>query len=310
MLAELLFFGIYVCQQLGVMLGVGAQTLLLCTHLVALHRHELDAQESSFARSARMALGGGLALIVVSGAAAVALHAVLGNWDVLLAPAFLFKWVLVAVVGAAYLFQNHLRQWSNAVNAVAGGSWYALFLVHSLAPVTTWLSLLGLYVIWMAFFILAWSGFVLFLHGMKKAPVAVSSQKSSDLLSRPSPERPAGQTFAQKPPPTPVPVQVSPPPPPPKPAPPPPPPVPKPVPPPQPPAPKPVPPPVVVHKPLPPPPPPPPPPAPQPQLKPKPLFTKIIEEVSSLPALRVMPQTPEDVGREVRPAVVHFESDN
>src|SRR5690349_10179165 len=112
MSGDVLFLAIYISQQLGVMLGVGSATVVLCMHLVALHRHQPEDVHDSFARAAQLALGAGLALIILSGAAAVVVHLVGGNYDVLLAPAFLFKWVLIAVVGATYLLQKHLASWS------------------------------------------------------------------------------------------------------------------------------------------------------------------------------------------------------
>ncbi len=177
MLGELLFFCIYVLQQLGIMLGVGAQTLLLCTHLVALHRHEAAGEQASFNRAARMALGSGLVLIVVSGLGAVAVHTTGGQSDILFAPAFLFKWVLIVFVLAVYLGHKRLAPWNNLVAWFGGGSWYALFLVHTLAPVTSWFNLLGLYAAWMIFFAAVWAGFVLLMHGSKMPSVHLALPK-------------------------------------------------------------------------------------------------------------------------------------
>ena len=293
MSGELLLFAIYVAQQLGVMLGVGAQTLLLCTHLIAIHRHEPEKYDSSFARAARVALTVGLLLIVVSGALAVLLHAVAGNFDVLSAPAFLFKWVLIIVVAVAYALQKYVADWSNTFAWFVGGTWYALFLVHSTAPITSWSNLLFLYVAWMGFFALAWGAFIFLMEGTKvrstrdiqpKAP-AVPQPKP---LPPPPPVTPKPVTPQPKPTPLPPPlVQLPPTPPeillpaPPK------------VPPP---APKPA----------------PPPPRPMPPVVPKPPLPQRSqkEEASTLPALRVMPQKAEDLGKYERGPVVQFDSDN
>jgi hypothetical protein len=302
MLGELLFFVIYICQQLGVMLGVGAQTLLLWTHLVALHRHEPERLEGSFYRAAQAALGIALALIVVSGAAAILMHLFGGEFAVLFAPAFLFKWVLVILVAAGFWYQKHLHEWSNTLAVVVGGSWYAIFLVHSSAPVIDWISLLVLYVGWMILFGAAWGVFVWVSGYVKKTPVAIPNQKSSGLLSRPSPQRPAGQTFAQKQPPTPVPEKVLPPP------------VPavvfKPVPPPPPPPPAPL--PVIVPKIL---PPPPPPSKPVPPPKPVMPIVKAAQDIAHkleetwLPALRIMPQTEGEIGKYERGPVINLDAE-
>src|SRR3990167_11355785 len=92
MTGELLYFTIYVLQQLGIMLGVGAQTVLLCTHLIAVHHGEAEPPHANYAEAARKALRAGFFLIIISGAGAVAIHALTGNTEVLFAPAFLFKW--------------------------------------------------------------------------------------------------------------------------------------------------------------------------------------------------------------------------
>lgn len=290
MAGELLFFVIYVVQQLGVMLGVGAQTLLLCAHLIALHHHEPERFEGAFYHAARRALAVGIVLIVLSGGAAVVVHGLNGAYEVLLAPAFLFKWLLIAVVIMAFALSSRLRQWSNTLAYIGGGTWYALFLVHSLAPVTTWANLALLYIGWMVFFGVAWGAFVLLMRGAKMPAVKLSLPKiplpQSKPVAVPIPPLPP------PPPPKPAPALVS------APLPPKPPPLP-----------------VVVPKPLPPPPPPPKPvaPPPPPALKPAPPppaprpAPRPPQEVSTLPALRVMPQTVEDIGKHERGPVVQFD---
>lgn len=222
MLAELLFFCIYVIQQLGVMLGVGAEAILLCAHLVAVHRREPEVMEGSFPRAARVALGSGLMLMVLSGFAAVALHGAVGQLDILLAPAFIFKWILIAFVLIAFLGQRFLVEWSNLLAWFAGGTWFALFLVHSLAPVITWLDLLILYVAWMTFFALLWSVFLVLMHGGKLPAIHISLPKPTPkpvlpqaaLPLSPKPVLPSPKLIAPAPPlkpvivPPPVPTPV------------------------------------------------------------------------------------------------------
>ncbi len=216
MAGDLLFFAIYVLQQLGVMLGVGAQTLLLCTHLVALHHHEPEHPSGSFSRAALWALGASLVLIIASGVGAVGFHLFTGSYEPLLEPAFLFKWALIAAVGAAYLLQKRVSNWSDTLAWFAGGSWLALFLVHSVAPVTTWLSLGVLYVGWMIFFAAIWAGFVLVMRGAKAAPAPAVVVPALKAVSAPVQPRKVVAPPPPAPTPTPV-VKVAPPPPPPPP---------------------------------------------------------------------------------------------
>ncbi len=246
MTGEFLFFTIYVLQQLGVMLGVGAQTVLLCTHLIAVHKGEAENPQSSFAYAARRSLLIGFFLIVGSGMAAIAVHVTGGNLSVLLAPAFGFKWALIGIVLCAFWLQNLLSHWSNALAGFAGGTWYALFLVHSLAPVTSWLNLVGLYFVWLALFMIFWGGFVFIMRKAARAPqkivVANAGQGKAAAPPAPAPLPPAPKPVPPpspvilKPAPVPVPkppvVITQPPPPAPKPIPPPPPPPPQTMPPP------------------------------------------------------------------------------
>lgn len=170
MTGEFLFFAIYVLQQLGVMLGVGAQTVLLCTHLIAVHKGEAENLQSSFAYAARRSLLIGFFLIIGSGMAAIGVHVTGGNLNVLLAPVFGFKWALIGIVLCAFWLQNLLSHWSNMLAGFAGGTWYALFLVHSLAPVTSWLNLIGLYFVWLALFMVFWGAFVFIMRKAARAP--------------------------------------------------------------------------------------------------------------------------------------------
>ena len=286
--SELFSLLIYLFQQLGVMLGVGSMTLLLCTHLLAVHRREAESPSTNYAHVAHGALSLSFFLIILSGLGAVVYHYLGGALGVLLQPAFLFSWVLIAILLAAHVLQGRLAQWSNGVYGFAGGTWYAFFLVHTLGPVTSWATLGILYALWILFFAAVWTGFLRVMAWKFKAPVlALAAKPAVKIIPPPAPK------------PTP------------------PPPVPKPVPPP---APKPVPPPppvpVFVPPPLPPPPPkpaPPPPPPPKPAPPPpvlRPLFginpgaEPPPYDTGGLPALRIMPQRPEDMVRHERPPVV------
>ncbi len=181
MTGEFLYFAVYVVQQLGVMLGVGAQTVLLCTHLLAVHRNELESPRASYARAARMALGTGLVFIIVSGLAATALHVLNMQTGVVLAPAYLFKWVLIGLLTVAFFLQRAFP--SNTVfYGLVGGTWFALFLIHSLGPVATWETLGALYGAWLVVFVLLWAIFVGLMHWRRsprelQVPVVVAKKE-------------------------------------------------------------------------------------------------------------------------------------
>jgi len=260
----------------------------LCTHLLAVHRREIDSPSTNYAHVAHGALSLSFFLIVISGLGAVAYHYLGGALAVLLQPAFLFSWVLIVILLAAHVLQGRLAQWSNGVYGFAGGTWYAFFLVHTLGPVTSWATLLILYALWILFFAAVWTGFLRVMAWKFKAPVlALAAKPAVKIIPPPAPK-------PTPPPPVPKPV----PPPAPKPVPPPP-PVPVFVPPPLPPPPP---------KPAPPPPPPPKPAPPPPVLRPlfgiKPGAEPPPYDTGGLPALRIMPQRPEDMVRHERPPVV------
>src|SRR3989344_2550805 len=282
-MGEFLYFLIYVAQQLGIMLGVGAQTVLLCAHLIAVHHGEQESPHAAYAQAARKALGAGFFLIIASGFSAVVLHILNGQADVILSPAFLFKWALIIMLLAAFFLQSRLLQWANFYYAFTGTTWYALFLVHSLGPVTSWGSLWVLYILWAILFTLVWWGFVALMRRdsknsapvFKPAPVPVFVIKKE--APRPIPP-PAPRLMPPLPPPPPPPM--------PNPAPPPP---------------RmieenhqplslPVPAPVVV-------------PAPPPPVRKPTIMQEVINHLL-VPALRIMPQKPEDISKHNRPPVV------
>lgn len=271
MAGEFIFFVIYVAQQLGIMLGVGSMTVLLFTHLIAVRHGEQESPHASNAQAARKALYAGFFLIITSGAAAVVVHAFSGSFDILFAPAFMFKWFLIGAALWAFFRSNRLSRWSNTLAGFAGGTWYALFLVHSLGPITTWTTLIFLYLVWLLFFLAVWAGVVWIMRFNKKQPAPVEQKPAPRPYIPPPPPKPAPPPPVFVPPVTVKPLTLSVPPPAPRP-------VPPPVPKPQPPAPAPV-----AHK------------------------TGVIQDIIDhmlVPALRIMPQTPADIGKHNRPPVV------
>ena len=292
-MGEFLYFLIYVAQQLGIMLGVGAQTVLLCAHLIAVHHGEQESPHAAYAQAARKALGAGFFLIIASGFSAVVLHILNGQADVILSPAFLFKWALIIMLLAAFFLQSRLLQWANFYYAFTGTTWYALFLVHSLGPVTSWGSLWVLYILWAILFTLVWWGFVALMRLDSKNSALVFKQAPAPVF--------VIKKEAPRPIPPPAPRPTPPPPPPP-----PPPPMPKPAPPTHTPPRMieehhqplslPVPAPVVVSA-------PPVPPVIAPPVRKPNIMQEVINHLL-VPALRIMPQRPEDIGKHNRPPVV------
>lgn len=157
---ELVSLILYATQQLGITLAVGGQTIVLVAYLLAMRDRVIDPTEAQFARAVRTVLVAGLFLVIASGLGVTAMHYFAGELWILLSPAYLFKWILV---GAVALFTlgigtNLVPQWLG--EAFAGGTWYALFFLHILAPDTSWESLLILYGGWLGAFALCWMALV------------------------------------------------------------------------------------------------------------------------------------------------------
>jgi hypothetical protein len=165
---------LYCVQQLGVTLGVGSQTILLVAYLISMRDGVLDSKEAQFSRAVRAVLNTGLMCIVLSGVGITLMHILAGESATVLAPAYLFKWLLIIVALVLTLISKDSTR--SIIYGVAGGTWYALFLVHILAPVTTWLNLFTLYAVWLVGFVLCWEALAFLLRdrsGHPKAAVAV-----------------------------------------------------------------------------------------------------------------------------------------
>lgn len=203
--SELVALVLYSFQQFGIMLGVGAETILLIVYLVSLRDGVVEPKEVQFARVIRRALYGGLGIIIFSGAGVVAYHALLGQAGVMFQPAFLFKWAMVALLLLATLARPRGAAFSHPLwEGAVGGTWYALFLVHILAPVTSWPVLLGFYGLWLAGFEACWWALAHAMQGgvavaIKPVPHSPPAPVSKPIVVVPAPHKPAFVAVPRKP---------------------------------------------------------------------------------------------------------------
>lgn len=193
-MVELFALGIYSAQWLGVVLGVGAEVVLLIAHLIALHDRKPDWLASMPAIRASQFVG--LALIILSGAGAVAFHIAVGQQELLLLPIFGFKWALIIAVAVAYALEKNLSKGRALLEGFSGATWLALFLVHSVAPQTDWPTLLSFYGLWVVVFAMLWGIFVLLMRRTSSVvaikPVAeVIHAPAPKIISTPTPQKPA-----------------------------------------------------------------------------------------------------------------------
>lgn len=239
---------LYCVQQIGMMLAVGAETIVLIAYAVSMRDGKADETEIRFSKAVHRALSIGVLFIVVSGVLITLIHVTGSQSSIVFEPIFLFKWLLIVELIGIYIWQRGKTFSRPLIEGVIGGTWYALFMVHILAPITTWANLLVLYTIFVAGFVVIWSVIVKATspHTDKRAEKKVEAKPQKKIEEKkievPPPPKPV--PVVPPPPPKPVVAAVLPPPPPPAPtpvAPPPPPVVQKPVAPPPPPEPKPAP---------------------------------------------------------------------
>ncbi|MDE1924665.1 MAG: hypothetical protein KGH79_00590 [Patescibacteria group bacterium] len=216
---ELIVFIVRLVQMLGIALGIGAQTVMLVAYLQAIRDGIIDNAEAQFARAARSVLKFGFILIIFSGAASVLLDIMQKNTLVFFEPAYLFKWGLIGVVLLLSFVPVQKRMAEGIAEGVAGGSWYILFFVHILAPVTTWSNLLTLYGVWLVGFMLCWWALVLLFGGKKPEvqkkintiattlpPKFAAPGQAKPALPNMSPPKPAAVVVSVPPPPITKPV--------------------------------------------------------------------------------------------------------
>ncbi len=155
---------LYCVQQLGVTLGVGAETVLLVAYLQSMRDGVVDDKEKGFARAVRHVMDFGLFFIIISGIGVVASSYLSGQQE-LFSTIFLFKWSLIGIVLFMSLANRGSSLTAGLLQGLSAGTWYALFVVHILAPQASWLELGAFYAVWLGGFSLCWTLIVFALRG-------------------------------------------------------------------------------------------------------------------------------------------------
>lgn len=147
---------LYLLQQFGVTLAVGASTFSLMFYIVGLSDGVVDASEKRFMHAVYTTLRVGLLCILITGILITAAHYFAGEYAVLMAPAYLFKWILlgIIIINATLMDMRVLSAEHGGV--IAGASWYALFVIHTLSLSFDWTILVSVYAAWLLIF---WIGF-------------------------------------------------------------------------------------------------------------------------------------------------------
>lgn len=303
---DLISLSVALAQEGGVLLGVGAVTLTLVAHLLALHSKR-DEWVHGYVRAALQLRAIALIVIILSGIAAIVVHVQTDTGATILTPAYLFKWLLIGILTVLHFLELKVHgYYQDALEGFEGANWYALLIVHSVAPVASWVFIGALYAAWLAAFGVVWAAFVWYLRwqGSPKAPAPKPAPAPAPTPAPMPPLAPVAPKPAAAPAPVAVPekkvevhpthsllpvvAELE---------------LPAPAPAPKPPASKPEP---AAPKPNP----------PVPTLQPQPLKEEFKPEVpmpdldeKGLPGLRVMPKRPEDIEGSSRPPIVKLEAD-
>jgi hypothetical protein len=148
---------LYCLQQFGVAIAVGAETVLLVAFLQSIQDRMVDEEEKGFARATRKVMDFGLFFIITSGVGIVVVQFFSGQPFGLFSTVFLFKWSLIGIVLFMSFVNRGTSVTAGVLQGLAAGTWYALFVVHILAPQGTWLVLGEFYAAWLVGFMVCWT---------------------------------------------------------------------------------------------------------------------------------------------------------
>lgn len=189
MFLELAALGLYVVQQLGVMLGAGAQVIVLVLYLVAIKDGTVDAKEHYFLSATKRILYLGLVCIITSGALITLIHLSQAQSNIVFTPAYLFKWLLILLAVGFALFDFKDQPSLAVIKGLAGAVWFGLFAVHILAPETSWFMLGLLFGTWLLGFMTLWLT-TTFMFGGKSLFIDQATDQAPKDLPQPQKQEP------------------------------------------------------------------------------------------------------------------------
>ncbi len=170
------------------LIAVSAAVAVAAGYIVALHDGVVSDREARYSKNSRRVLDVGLALMILSGIAIVALHFSEAQGSIVYSPVFLFKWLLILALTTIYIVQRGKPYAHFLVEGATAGSWVALFVVHVVAPDFSWAVLFGLYAVIVGVFLGLWS--VLIKMNQKPAAkpvVPVQTQMSAAVMQPATP---------------------------------------------------------------------------------------------------------------------------
>lgn len=148
---------IFLLQQLGFTLGLGAATFSLMFYVLGIADGAVDASEQRFIHATKTVLALSMFLIVLTGGLVTGAHILADEMIIVLAPVYLSKWILIGVVIVNGILLRFKAYSAIIGGIISGASWYALFIVHTLVPDVSW-SVLGVgYALWLLIFALGFA---------------------------------------------------------------------------------------------------------------------------------------------------------
>lgn len=200
---------LFCVQQVGVVLAVGAQTVMLGSLLTSARELRIDEKKERFGRIVIRILAVGLFLMIVSGVAATALHFSFEQMNIIEAPAYIFKWILLILSSGIALYVAQRPYTHFFGEGVLGAQLYALLVLHVLAPLVGWADILIPYAIGTITFIVLWVIVVrLLLRAPKETTSAPTILKRAPVVLPPVEKIPEPVVVEMPPAPVPLPPPV------------------------------------------------------------------------------------------------------
>ncbi len=138
---------LYILQQVGMIIAVGAGGLFSILYLLYAKDRDINENEAKVAHIVRFISLFGLIIVTLSGIGATYIHIKYAQTDILYAPAFIGKWILIAQLFFLILWHKSMVVRSAVVVGVQTSTWLLLFIIHLIAPETSWLTLLSTYLV-------------------------------------------------------------------------------------------------------------------------------------------------------------------
>lgn len=158
---------------IGLCLAVGSSTYALTFYLQSLQDGVMDASERAFLHTVYFVLRIGMGMLLMANLALLVWAAAYHSVSAVATDSYLMEWIVLAVIilNAVLMTKKRMPMWLGP--ALAGGSWYLLLIVHTLAEVNVPLPA------WLAFYVFFVAAFVYFLRFLRRMLIPVPQQNAS-----------------------------------------------------------------------------------------------------------------------------------